>query len=162
RLAEGNAFGLESAGEPFMLIDADARVERKVGADAEEHAPPLVITQIEVVLPDEPRTDLDAVAATGAGIADGHPSVLAALEDDDDPQARAKALIERLDPVFATDAFGRLDDGDLLRCRQLRDEAMVVFRDLAEVAPGNRRHLAILVQEANDHARLLHRLHDGV
>jgi hypothetical protein len=39
---------------------------------------------------------------------------------------------------------------------------MVVLRNLAEVRPGNRRHAAILVQEADDHARLLHRLHDGV
>jgi hypothetical protein len=42
------------------------------------------------------------------------------------------------------------------------DKAVVVFGDLAEVGPGDRGHLAILIQEPDDHRRLLHGLHHGI
>ena len=44
-----------------VLIDADSCVERKVRTDAT----PVVVTQIEVVLPDEARAEVDAIATTG-------------------------------------------------------------------------------------------------
>jgi hypothetical protein len=46
--------------------------------------------------------------------------------------------------------------GDALVSGQPFDEAVVVFRDLAEVGPADRRHLPTLVEEADDHGRLLH------
>ncbi len=136
-LPEKDAFTLELARQPFMLVDAHACVERKVRADAQEHATPVLIAQIEVVLPHEARADLNAVATSGRGVADGDPSVLAALEDDRDAEARAEALIERLDPVFSPYAFGRLDDLYALSCCQMTYEAVVVLRDLAKVCLGN-------------------------
>src|SRR5437763_4618659 len=123
-----------------MLIDAHPRVERKVRADAHEQATPLVIAQIEVILPHETRADLDAIAAAGRRIADGHAGVLAALEDDHDADTRSETLIERLDPVLSTDAFGRLDDRDVASGCQPADKPVVVLRHLAEVGPGDRRH----------------------
>src|SRR5262249_10143401 len=161
-LPEEDAFMLELAREPFMLVDTHACVEREVGTDAQEHAAPFRVAQIEVVQPHEPGADLDAVAARRSRIADGASGGLAALEDDRDAEARAEALIERLDPVLAPDTFGRLDDRDALRCCQTSHKAVVVLGDLAEVGPGDRRHLPALVEEADDHRRLLHGLNDGV
>jgi hypothetical protein len=63
-------------------------------------------TTVEVVLPHEARADLDAIAAAGARVTDGDPSVLAALEDDHDAEARTEPLIEWLDPVLSTDTLG--------------------------------------------------------
>jgi hypothetical protein len=96
------------------------------------------------------------MASVGGRIADRHTGVLAALEDDHDSEVGAEALVERLHPVLAPDAFGRLYDRDAVVSRQPFDEAVVVFRDLAEVGPADRRHLPTLVEEADDHGRLLH------
>src|SRR5207245_11447830 len=74
----------------------------------------------------------------------------------------AERVREGLGAVLAPYALGRLDDWDPLSCRQPADKAVVVLRDLAEVGLGDRRHLPALVQEADDHGRLLHRLHDRV
>ena len=68
----------------------------------------------------------------------------------------------RLNPVFSTDAFGRLNDLDALSRCQPADKAVVALRDLSEVGLCNRRHMPTLVEEADDHSRLLHRLNDGV
>ncbi len=161
-LAEKDAFSVELACQPFMLVDTYPRVEGKVRTDAQEHAAPLLVAQIKVVLPHEARRDSDAIATAGARVADGDSGVLATLENDHDPEARAEALIEGLDPVLAPYAFGRLHDRDAMSCRQAGDKAMVVLRDLAEVTLGDRRHLTALVEEANDHRWLLHRLNNRV
>src|SRR5712691_12263706 len=145
-----------------MLVHAYPRVEGKVRTDAQEHAAPLLVAHIKVVLPHEARRDSDAIATAGARVAHGNSGVLATLENDHDPEARAEALIEGLDPVFAPYAFGRLDDRNALSCRQPADKAVVVLRDLAKVGLGDRRHLPALIEEADDHGRLLHRLNDGV
>jgi len=102
------------------------------------------------------------IAAAGRRVADSDSGVFTALEDDDDAEARAKTLIERLDPVFPTNPFRRLDDLYALTRCQPAHKAVVVLRDLAEVGLGNRGHLPTLVEEADDHPWLLHRLNDGV
>src|SRR5262249_6065740 len=53
RLTEEDALTLELACQPLMLVDADSRVEWEVGRDTHEHASPLAVAQVEVVLPDE-------------------------------------------------------------------------------------------------------------
>jgi hypothetical protein len=161
-LTEANPFTLELACQVLVLVDAHPRIERKVGADAQEHAAPLPVAQIEVVLPHETRADLDAIAAAGRRVADGDSRVLAALEDDHDPETPAESLIERLDPVLSTQTFGRLNDLHAVRRRQLTDEAVVVLRHLAELGPGNRRDVLALVEQADDQCRPLHRLNDRV
>jgi hypothetical protein len=161
-LAEMHTFVSESACEPFVLVDAHPRVEGKVRGDAHEHAPPLLVAQVEVVLPDEARDDFDAIATAGRGIADGDPSVLATLEDDRDTALRAETAVVRLDPVLAPHTLGWLDDGHVLLCGETANEAVIVVRDLAEVGPGDRGHVPVRVEEAHDHGRLLHRLNDGV
>src|SRR5205823_10330788 len=125
-------------------------------------AAPVLVPQIEVVLPDEAGVDLDAVATAGGRVANRNARVLAALQDDRDTKARAEALIEGFDPVFATHALRRLHDLHALGCGQTRDKAVIVLRDRAEVGLGNRRHLTAFVQEADDSGRLLHGLNDGV
>src|SRR6266849_5196373 len=145
-----------------MLVHTYARVEGKVRTDAQEHAAPVLGAQIKVVLPHEARRDSDAIATAGTRVADCDSGVLATLENDHDPEARAEALIEGLDPVLAPYAFGRLHDRDALSCRQPGDKAVVVLRNLAEVTLGDRRHLPALVEEADDHRWLLHRLNNRV
>src|SRR2546430_983384 len=83
---------------------------------------------IEVVLPHEARVDLDTVATPGRRIADRDAGVFTALQDDGDAEARAEAVIERFNPLFATYALGRLHDLDVLRCGQSADETVVVLR----------------------------------
>ncbi len=120
---------------------AHSRVERKVRADVLEPATPLLVAQIEVVLPDEARADLDAIATAGRRVADGDAGVLAALADDHDTEA----LIERLDLVLSSKAFERLNDLEALRRRQTTHKAVVVLRDPAKnkalVIEGTCRHL---------------------
>jgi hypothetical protein len=161
-LAETHTCLIESACEPFVLVDAHPRVEGKVRGDAQEHASPLLVAQIEVVLPDEARDDLDAIATARRGIADGDPSVLTTLEDDRDTALRAEAAVVRLDPVLAPHTLGWLDHGHVLLCGETAHEAVIVVRDLTQVGPGDRGHVPVLVEEAHDHGRLLHRLNDGV
>src|SRR5713226_9374160 len=161
-LAEEDAVALELACQVLVLVDADSRIERKVRTDAQEHAAPLTVAQVEVVLPHETGAHLDAIAAAGRRITHSDSSVFAALEDDHDPEARAVTLVKRLHPVFPPYPFGRLHDRDALSRCQPADKAVVALRDLSEVGPRNRTHLPTLVEEADNHGRLLHRLNDGV
>jgi hypothetical protein len=52
RLPEVDAFLAHPVGEPMMLVEADPRRERQVGTHAHEHATPLRIIDVEVVLND--------------------------------------------------------------------------------------------------------------
>src|SRR5438874_7314612 len=101
-----------------MLVEAHPCVEREIRADTQEHATPILVAQIEVVLPHEARVDLDTVATPGCRVADRDASVFTALQDDCHSEARAEAVIERFNPLFATYALGRLDDLHVLRCGQ--------------------------------------------
>ena len=53
-----------------MLIEIDPRRERQIGADAHEHAPPLLIVDIEIVLDDPALGELQMPAVRDL-VADG-------------------------------------------------------------------------------------------
>jgi len=57
-------------GEPMMLVEADPRRERQVGAHAHEHAAPAGVVDIEVVLKDPALGELQ-MPALGGPVADG-------------------------------------------------------------------------------------------
>jgi len=149
-------------GQALVLVDVHPCVEREVRADAQEHATPVCVADVEVVLPDKAADDFDAIAASRRRVADGDARILAALEDDGDAKVRAQRLIEGLDPILSADVLGRLDNLHTLGKGYLTDPAVIVLRHSPKVGLGNRGHTKTLVQKADDHRRPLHRLNDGV
>src|SRR5262249_27084200 len=148
RLTEADVFARELARQVFVLVNTDPRIEGEVRADAQEHASPVPVTQIEVVLPHEPGADLDAIATARRRIADGNSGVLTTLQDDHNAEAAAETLVEGLDPVLSSHAFGRLNDVDsLLEC-QVSHKLVVVLGYLAEVGPTDRGHVLAFIEIA--------------
>jgi hypothetical protein len=109
-LLKRNALGVQAMFEPVMLIEAHTREKAEVGADANEHAAPLAIEQIEIVLV-HPAAVLLQMPPSVLADRDQNARGLARLEDDDD-------LIGGRAPEVAVDegveaAGGCLDHKDI-------------------------------------------------
>src|SRR6516164_5928348 len=58
-LLESDAILAQAIGQPMVLIEADTGRERKVGAHAHEHSPPVPVIDVEVVLNDPSLSNLE-------------------------------------------------------------------------------------------------------
>ena len=120
--------------QPVMLIEADPRRERQVGADAHEHAAPALVVDIEVVLDDPALGELQ-MPAVGRLVADRDHDArrFARLQDDDD--------LIRLGPLkygstnssrrpFGASTIGtlRFSDHVFSHCLKLIGDAAQTFR----------------------------------
>ena len=108
-LIEIDAFLAQAVRQPMVLVEADPSREWKVWAHPDEHAPPLPVVDIEVVLHDPALGDLK-MPAVDLLVADRRHDTrgLSCLENDDD-LIRPCPLEVGVDELVAT-ALRSLDD----------------------------------------------------
>ena len=108
-MLEVDALLAHAVRQPVMLIEADPRRERQVGAHAHEHPAPVLVVDIEVVLHDPAVGDLK-MPAVELLVADRRHDArrLSGFQDDDD-LIRLGALEVGLDKFVAA-ALWRLED----------------------------------------------------
>jgi hypothetical protein len=127
-LLESDALACQLLCQPIVAIDPDADVERKVRADAHEHADTLRIIQVEVVEVDVTELHPKLVAT---GKVNGNPFRLAGLQNHGDSWPAAQVLKVRLNPVLAAYLL-RLHDVDTLGRSVLAHPIVVVARQLGQ------------------------------
>jgi hypothetical protein len=100
----------------MMLVEANPRRERQVGANADEHAAPAGVVDIEVELNDPALGELQ-MPAVGGPVADGGHDAggLAGLQNDDD-RIGLGAFEIGLDELVAT-PFRGVQNRNVLLCR---------------------------------------------
>src|SRR5437764_1395331 len=121
----------------MVRIEADTGGERKVGADAHEHSPPVPVVNAKVVLNDPAIGDLK-MPSVGDLIANSNHDArrLARFEDDYDC-VRLRALEIWIDE-FVTTALRRFHDRDVALGRSLIHPALKLLRDVAQRVPRHR------------------------
>jgi hypothetical protein len=159
-LPKRDPLSLQTIGEPVMLIEAHARRERKVGAHADKHAPPLAVEEIEVVLHDPPARVLQMPAVV---FADGNQDArrLAGFQNDDD-LIRIGAPEVAIDEVVPTPMRGRLDNRRAPVLRACGHPMLVLAGDVLQNPLADRIQLSVPVEEADDTLGLLKRLNQPV
>src|SRR5262249_18096359 len=159
-LTKADGLGLEPRGEPMMVVETKAGREREVRTDADEHASPIAIAQVEVVLRHPPAFVLQMPAVV---FADGDKDAggFARLQDDDDLVRLSPPEVgfdERLAPL----AIGRLDNRGVPLRGTGGHPAFVLAGDVAEHGLTHGVELSVTIEEANDAFGLLKRLNEPI
>ena len=150
----------EAMGQPMMLIEAHARREGKVGADADKQAAPLAVKQVEVVLVDPPPRVLEMPPVVFAN-RNQDARRLARLQDDDDLIGVRPAEVP-VNEVIAPLVRGRLDDRRAPVLRPSGDPVVVLPGDVREDGFADRVQLPVGVEEADHALGLLKGLNQAV
>ena len=160
-MLEVDALLTQSVGDPVMLIEADARGERKIRADAHEHPPPAPIVDVEVVLNDPPICDLQ-MPPVGLVVADRCHDAgrFTRLEDHHDFIGVGPVEIG-IDEVVAAALRGFQNRDVPLVCPSLQP-SLELIGNAAQHVPTHRIKPPIRVEEANDALRLLEGLNKPV
>ena len=141
-----DAFGTHAVSQPVVLIKADTRRKREIGADANEHATPALVVNVKVVLHDPALSQLEVPALF---CADGNhdPGRLPGFENHY-YLAFFGVLKVGIDKVV-TSSLRRIQDGGAPFLATVLDPVLKLLSDIAQKISGNSLALAVSIKEAN-------------
>ena len=160
-LAKADSVLAHALSEPVMLVEIEACREGKIGTDANEHATPIGIVDVEVVLDDPAFFDFQMPAVFFL-VADGSddPRGLAGLENTDDLVGFGvfEIGIQKLVPAYS----GIIDDGRIPMLRAVLDPIVELGGNVAKNVTSHRIELPVGIEESDDTLFLLKGLNDRV
>jgi hypothetical protein len=160
-LPERDALRAHFVGQPMMLIEAEARGERKVRTDPDEHPAPGAVVDVEVgVL--YPTLSVREVPPVLGFLADRNqpPRRFSRLENGDDVIGLGVSEI-RLDELVAR-VTGRVEDRHVPGHGSVLHPVVVLPGDIAQQVATDRILVSIGAEESNDPFRLLKRLNEPI
>jgi hypothetical protein len=144
-----------------MLIEADARGERKIGTNAHEHPAPPPVIDVEVVLNDPPICDLKMPSVRFAVADRSHDTGRLTRFEDYHDFIGIRPFEVRIDEVIAA-AFRGFHNRDVPFPRPSFQPSLELVGNAAQRVPANRIELPVRVEEANHALRLLERLYQPI
>ena len=160
-LLEVDVLLLELMGQPVMLVQADARREGEVGTQADEHAAPVSIVHVEVVLHHPALGDLQMPAVVLL-VSDGNQNArrFSCFQDGHDLVRLGFSKVG-LDEIVAS-ALGSFQNWRTPPFRTILDPVLKLPSDVAQNVPADRIQLAIAVEETDYPLGLLKGLDQAV
>jgi hypothetical protein len=161
-LSEGDALLAHAKRQPIVLIEADSGGERKVGTHANEHGPPVLVVEIEIVLiyPALLKFQVRAVVLLSSN-GDQDAGGFASLQNDSH-MIGFGLLQVRQHEIVAPLLLRRLDDGCTPVFRTILQPMVELVGDLGEGLTGYSSSVAIGVEESEYPFGLLEGLNQSV
>jgi hypothetical protein len=158
---EVNTLLAHAIGEPVMLIQTHACGERKIGADANEHAPPMGIVEIDAVLVDPALFDFEMPAVIlGVSVGNQDAGGFPCFQNDHDfiRLGAPEIGIHEIIPA----ALGSIQDRHPPLPRVLRDPIPELVCDIRQPMARHTLSVSIGIEEADHPLRLLEGLDQAV
>jgi len=136
-LLESDPALAQAIGEPMVLVEADAGRERKVGAHAHEHSPPVPIIDVKVVLNDPAVSDLKMPSVCDL-VANGNHDARWLARFEDDYHRIWPGTLEIWIDEFVTTTIRCVDDRDIALGRSFLHPLLKFVSDAAQsvATPG--------------------------
>ena len=158
-LLKVDAFGTHAVSQSMVLIEADTRRKRQIGADANEHPTPVLVVNVKVVLHDPTLRQLEVPAVLGS---DGNhdPGRFPGFENHH-YLIFLGVLKVGIDKVV-TPPLRRIQKGRAPFLATVLDPVLKLLSNVTQKIPSNPLALAIGIKETDHSLGLLKRLNQPV